>query len=104
MSENIQDNKWYRKQTMEFSKQLSKGGEINFDPYDRKKYQLANKGGYVMSETNIEDYKPHKVSEVICINCKNRWIATRPEKTLLKQLECGLCKQVGFVIETGEIV
>ena len=53
---------------------------------------------------NIEENLPHKVSEVICINCKHRWIAVRPEKTLLKDLECPECQTKGFVIETGEII
>jgi DNA-directed RNA polymerase subunit RPC12/RpoP len=44
---------------------------------------------------------PHKVSEVICAKCGYRWIAVRPEKTSLKDLECKNCGQ-GFVIETGE--
>lgn len=49
---------------------------------------------------NIE----HAVSEVICINCKHRFIAVRPvtENAKLKYLECPGCNQTGFVIETGE--
>ena len=47
---------------------------------------------------------PHKVSEVICINCKHRWIAVRPTRTLLKSLECPKCGKQGFVIETGEVI
>lgn len=53
---------------------------------------------------NIEENLLHKVSEVICINCKHRWIAVRPEKTLLKDLECPACQIIGFVIETGEVI
>jgi hypothetical protein len=53
---------------------------------------------------NIEENLPHKVSEVICINCKYRWIALRPSKCKLKNLECTECHQQGFVIETGEII
>lgn len=49
----------------------------------------------------IEANLPHKVSEVICVKCGKRWIAVRPEKTLLKSLECENCGP-GFVIETGE--
>ena len=49
-------------------------------------------------ESNLE----HKVSEVICIQCGYRWIATRPSQTLLKQLECPNCKEIGYTIETGE--
>ena len=52
--------------------------------------------------TSIEENTPHKVSEVICVNCKHRWIAVRPTDTLLKDLECPQCKQQGYVIETGE--
>jgi nitrite reductase/ring-hydroxylating ferredoxin subunit len=44
---------------------------------------------------------PHKVSEVICVKCGERWIAMRPEQTLLKDLECPN-HHAGFVIETGE--
>lgn len=55
-------------------------------------------------EININDNKPHKVSEVICINCQYRWIAVRPTATLLKELECPNCNNQGYVIETGEIM
>lgn len=53
---------------------------------------------------DINDNQPHKVSEVICIGCKYRWLAVRPTKTLLKDLECPRCSKQGYVIETGEIV
>ncbi len=53
---------------------------------------------------NIEENMPHKVSEVICIDCKHRWIAVRPTATLLKELECPQCRLQGYVIETGEII
>ena len=53
---------------------------------------------------NIEENMPHKVSEVICIECKHRWIAVRPTTTLLKNLECTRCGLQGYVIETGEIM
>ena len=46
----------------------------------------------------------HKVSEVICVKCAYRWLATRPVVTLLKDLECPWCGKQGFVIETGEII
>ena len=47
---------------------------------------------------------PHKVSEVICINCKCRWIAVRTTGTRLKSLECPQCREQGYVIETGEVI
>lgn len=53
---------------------------------------------------NINEHLPHKVSEVICINCKYRWIAVRPIDTLLKDLECPQCMHQGYVIETGEVI
>ena len=52
-------------------------------------------------EFNIEEYQPHKVSEVICVKCCKRWIAVRPSVTKLKDLECPNCG-AGYVIETGE--
>ena len=54
--------------------------------------------------TPIEANLPHKVSEVICVACCYRWVAVRPENTLLKDLECPGCKQSGAVIETGEVI
>lgn len=49
----------------------------------------------------IEERQPHKISEVICVKCGKRWLAARPEKTMLKELECPICG-AGYVIETGE--
>lgn len=58
-----------------------------------------------MSEIrNIEERMLHKVSEVICVSCKHRWIAVRPTVTMLKHLECPKCHRQGFVIETGELI
>ena len=47
---------------------------------------------------------PHEVSEVICVNCKHRWMAVRPCITQLKELECPNCHEQGYVIETGEVL
>ena len=52
----------------------------------------------------IESNMPHKVSEVVCLHCMHRWIAVRPEKTLLKELECPKCGLFCFAIETGETI
>lgn len=58
-----------------------------------------------MSEVvDINANQPHKVSEVICINCKHRWVAVRPVVTQLIKLECPNCNEQGYVIETGEII
>ena len=51
----------------------------------------------------LQDYKPHRYSEVICIKCHHRYICVRPEIVLLKDLECENCGK-GFIIETGEIL
>ncbi len=51
--------------------------------------------------TDIEENKPHFMSEVICVKCGFRWLAVRQETVSLKKLECKNCGQ-GFVIETGE--
>ena len=45
----------------------------------------------------------YTISEVICVKCGHRWIAVRPEKTLLKDLECKNCGK-GYVIETGQTI
>lgn len=58
----------------------------------------------MVQEIDINENKPHKVSEVICLSCLNRWIAVRPVGTKLKELECPYCHTQGFVIETGEVV
>lgn len=58
-----------------------------------------------MSKTGIvdlDDMRPSKVSEVICVKCGRRWLSVRPLGTLLKKLECPQCGQQGYVIETGE--
>lgn len=52
---------------------------------------------------SIDANSPHAVSEVICVKCGKRWISVRPEKTLLKDLECENCGP-GYVIETGQIL
>ena len=54
--------------------------------------------------TDIWANQPHIVSEVVCLKCLKRWIAVRPEGTFLKDLECPQCGNVGFAINTGEII
>lgn len=52
----------------------------------------------------IEEALPHRVSEVICVKCLKRWVAVRPTKCRLKDLECAGCGEQGYVIETGETI
>lgn len=51
---------------------------------------------------DINENKPHTVSEVICINCKHRWIAVRPSDMWLKDIKCPYCNNKGYVINTGQ--
>lgn len=51
----------------------------------------------------ITESEPHKVSEVICVKCGDRWFAVRHVETKLKNIECKKCGK-GYVIETGEIL
>ena len=53
--------------------------------------------------TELPDNTPHSVSEVICVECKRRWIAIYPTETLLKDLECPN-SHIGFVIKTGQVL
>ena len=60
---------------------------------------------------SIEEYlekksanEPHEVAEVICLKCLHRWIGVWNEKTLLKQLQCPSCNDVGYVIKTGQSI
>lgn len=50
---------------------------------------------------NLDDNRPHKVSEVICLKCLYRWVAVRPVGTPLKNLQCPKCGYM-CAIETGE--
>lgn len=53
---------------------------------------------------DIESKMPHEVSELICINCKHRWIDVRPAGLWLKNLECPECRKTGYIIETGQVI
>lgn len=53
---------------------------------------------------NIDANQPHRVSEVICIDCCKRWIAVRPSDVKLKDIQCPECTNQGYVIETGQIL
>lgn len=53
---------------------------------------------------HIEETYDHIISELICINCKERFLDIRPLKIWLKDLECPKCHEIGYLIETGEVV
>ena len=46
----------------------------------------------------------HTISELICVHCKTRWIAARPESVLLKNIQCPKCNKKGYSIETGQVI
>lgn len=50
---------------------------------------------------DIDEYREHTVSEVICIGCGHRWMSVRPSSVLLKEIVCPTCG-AGKVIETGQ--
>ena len=50
---------------------------------------------------DLDDYRPHEVSELICLKCLHRWIGVYPKSLLLKDIECK-CGEVGYVIKTGQ--
>ena len=47
---------------------------------------------------------PHYVAETMCWKCGKRWIAAFPCDTLLKDLECPGCGEVGHAFITGQDV
>lgn len=48
------------------------------------------------------EYDPHIVAEAMCWKCGHRWIATFPENTLLKQLQCPHCEEQGHAFLTNQ--
>ena len=52
--------------------------------------------------TNIDNHRPHRVCEVICVKCRFRCVAVAPAETPLKDYECGGCGKTGFIINTGQ--
>ena len=53
---------------------------------------------------SIEEAYDHIMSELICLNCKERFLDIRPINIWLKDLECPKCDERGYLIETGEVV
>jgi DNA polymerase III alpha subunit (gram-positive type) len=47
---------------------------------------------------------PHQVQELICAECKFRWISVRPFGLHLRNMECPKCLKFGYIIATGEIL
>lgn len=51
---------------------------------------------------DLTNFEEHKIQEVICVKCGQRWLAVFPQKTLLKDIECPKCHEQGYVIGTGQ--
>lgn len=47
---------------------------------------------------------PHTVAEAMCWKCGKRWVAVFHSETLLKELECPGCGEVGYAFLTGQDV
>lgn len=56
------------------------------------------KGNVVDFEANL----PHEVKELICIDCKRRFIDVSPCGLVLKDMECPECGKSGYLICTGQ--
>lgn len=54
--------------------------------------------------SHIEEAVDHILQELICINCKYRFLDLSPSTLWLKQLECPNCKETGYLINTGEVI
>lgn len=49
----------------------------------------------------LDEYRPHRVMEVICIACGNRYLSCHLSCTCLKDLSCARCECKGMIIATG---
>lgn len=58
-----------------------------------------------MSDRNVVDFEshlPHEVKELICIECKHRFIDVSPCGLVLKDMVCPECGKAGYLICTGQ--
>jgi len=49
----------------------------------------------------LDDYRPHVMTEVICVKCHYRAVATYPERVMLRDIICGGCGETQGLITTG---
>lgn len=55
-----------------------------------------------MSEVvDLDDHRPHRTLEVICVKCLFRYWAVAPAEAPLISYECKTCGP-GFIISTGQ--
>lgn len=53
---------------------------------------------------DIDCLEPHLTGELICLNCKYRYIGTWNKKIWFKDLYCPNCQEKGYIIGTGQIL
>lgn len=68
----------------------------------RDTWKIAGSGANHTITKDMEVESLVRMSEVICINCKHRYVIGRAIEVKLKMLECPKCGLYGYVIETGE--
>ncbi len=51
--------------------------------------------------TNIDDHRPHRTFEALCVKCLDRWISIARMGVPLKDITCAQCG-AGFVVNTGQ--
>ena len=67
-----------------------------------------------MSENKIIDLRKYKdwkhrndeeylISEFMCVSCMYRWYGFLPKRSILREVECPVCKKAGFIIMTGQL-
>lgn len=59
---------------------------------------------HIGGHDDVPEEDPHYVAETMCWKCGKRWIAAFPCDTLLKELECPGCGEVGHAFITGQDV
>lgn len=78
--------------------------EILTDALEKITGECFSIGEAVNEDEFSDEYDPHTVAEAMCWKCGKRWIAAFPSATLLKELECPGCGEVGHAFLTGQDV
>lgn len=57
-----------------------------------------------MSENviSLDEHRPHRVGEVICLNCHNRYYCVAPVEMKYIEYTCFRCDKKGLIIGTGQ--
>ena len=90
-----------------FRKEETLKSQVDFDSekfgclLDEALSKCMSIGGKTFEKIHGE-YDPHVVAEAMCWKCGHRWLATFPENTLLKQLQCPHCEEQGYAFLTNQ--